>query len=93
MQPIFLTSLTTMIGFLSLNFAEVTSLNDLGNIASQQAQKLKLPVIQTNAFGMFYGAVFMLVFALVRGTSLQFDASPGYIISLLYLAVRTLLGT
>jgi len=59
----------------------------LGNVVSARNQRSELPVIQTNAYGMFYGAVFMLVFALVRGTSLQFDSSPGYIISLLYLAV------
>jgi predicted RND superfamily exporter protein len=34
MQPIFLTSLTTAIGFLSMNFSEVPPLNDLGNIAA-----------------------------------------------------------
>jgi len=33
-QPIFLTSLTTAIGFLSMNFSEVPPLNDLGNIAA-----------------------------------------------------------
>ena len=34
MQPVFLTSLTTVIGFLSMNFSEVPPLNDLGNIAA-----------------------------------------------------------
>ena len=33
-QPVFLTSLTTMIGFLSMNFSEVPPLNDLGNISA-----------------------------------------------------------
>ena len=33
-QPIFLTSLTTCIGFLSMNFSEVPPLNDLGNITT-----------------------------------------------------------
>ena len=33
-QPVFLTSLTTVIGFLSLNFADVQPLNDLGNITA-----------------------------------------------------------
>ena len=33
-QPVFLTSLTTCIGFLSMNFSEVPPLNDLGNITT-----------------------------------------------------------
>ena len=33
-QPIFLTSITTMIGFLGLNFSEVPPFNDLGNIVA-----------------------------------------------------------
>lgn len=34
MQPVFLTSLTTAIGFLSLNFSDAPPLNDLGNICA-----------------------------------------------------------
>ncbi|CAM2010744.1 efflux RND transporter permease subunit [Acanthopleuribacter pedis] len=34
MQPVFLTSLTTLVGFLSLNASAVVPLNDLGNITS-----------------------------------------------------------
>lgn len=34
LQPIFLTSLTTVIGFLSMNFSEVPPFHDLGNIVS-----------------------------------------------------------
>jgi predicted RND superfamily exporter protein len=34
MQPVFLTSLTTVIGFLSMNFSEVPPLKDLGNISA-----------------------------------------------------------
>ncbi len=33
-QPVFITSLTTGIGFLSMNFSEVPPLNDLGNITT-----------------------------------------------------------
>ena len=59
----------------------------LGNVVSARNQRNDLPVIQTNAFGMLYGAGFMLIFALVRGSQLQFDTSPSYLISLLYLAI------
>jgi len=33
-QPVFLTSLTTIVGLLSMNFSEVPPLNDLGNISA-----------------------------------------------------------
>jgi drug/metabolite transporter (DMT)-like permease len=59
----------------------------LGNIISARNQRHTLPVVQTNAFGMAYGAVFMLVLAVLRGVQLTFDPSPGYVLSLLYLAV------
>ena len=59
----------------------------LGNVVSARNQRLELPVIQTNAYGMLYGALFMLVFAILRGTQLQFDTSPSYVLSLIYLAI------
>lgn len=59
----------------------------LGNVVSARNQRHELPVIQTNAYGMLYGASFMLVLALVRGAQLQFDASTGYVLSLFYLAI------
>lgn len=34
LQPVFLTSLTTIVGFLSMNFSDVPPLRDLGNITS-----------------------------------------------------------
>jgi len=59
----------------------------LGNITSARNQRQGLPVVQTNAFGMAYGAAFMLVLALFRGAELTFDPSVGYVVSLLYLAI------
>ena len=59
----------------------------LGNVVSARNQRHELPVIQTNAYGMLYGAVFMLVTALLRGAELQFDTSPSYVLSLFYLAI------
>jgi len=58
-----------------------------GNMASQGAQKQKLPVIQSNAWGMFYGAVITGVIAVSEGHAFAFDWSPGYVTSLIYLAV------
>lgn len=59
----------------------------LGNVVSARNQRNKLPVIQTNTFGMLYGSIFMFILALFRGAQLQIDLSPDYIISLLYLAI------
>jgi drug/metabolite transporter (DMT)-like permease len=59
----------------------------LGNIVSARNQRHGLPVVQTNAFGMAYGAIFVLVLALFRGAELVFDTSVEYVASLLYLAI------
>ncbi len=59
----------------------------LGNVVSTRNQRHELPVLQTNAYGMLYGALFMLILAFLRGAQLEFDTSPGYIVSLIYLAV------
>ncbi|MEM8815049.1 MAG: EamA family transporter [Pseudomonadota bacterium] len=58
-----------------------------GNMASQGAQKAGLPVLQSNAWGMLYGAVFNTGFALYAGHSFTFEWSPGYVVSLVYLSV------
>lgn len=62
-------------------------LASLGNITSAYNQKKNLPVIQTNAFGMTYGAVFTFIVALIAGKEFNFDLSSSYIISLVYLAL------
>jgi drug/metabolite transporter (DMT)-like permease len=62
-------------------------LSSLGNIISAHNQRSNLPVLQTTAFGMMYGAVLMLVITLFLGKPLHFEISVGYIASLLYLSV------
>ncbi|WP_062058184.1 DMT family transporter [Aquimarina longa] len=60
----------------------------LGNIISSHNQrKFKLPVIQTNGFGMVYGAVAMLLIAIISGKDLTIDTSLSYIFSLAYLTI------
>ena len=71
---------------LLLSAAAVLSAS-VGNILSARNQRAGLPVVQTNAYGMAYGAAVTLVIAVVRGVSFTFDPSPSYILSLLYLAV------
>lgn len=71
---------------LGLCFA-ATYLASLGNIVSARNQRRRLPIIQSNAYGMAYGALAMLLVSLVGGRPLQFDPSPAYLGSLIYLAL------
>ena len=58
-----------------------------GNMLSQSAQKRQLPVVETNTWGMFYGAILTGIVALASGHEFNFDATFTYISSLAYLAV------
>ncbi len=64
-----------------------TYLASVGNILSARNQKHGIPVVQTNAWGMAYGALYMLVYALLSGVSFNYDPAWSYTLSLLYLAV------
>ncbi|MCH9695779.1 MAG: EamA family transporter [Gammaproteobacteria bacterium] len=75
---IFYGSLLAVMGALMASF---------GNMASQAAQKSKLPVVQSNAWSMLYGGIFTAVIALIRGQSFTFDTSTSYIVSLAYLTI------
>lgn len=59
----------------------------LGNTAAQVCHRRNIPVMQMQCYAMAYGAALMLGSALVRGVPLAFETTPGYIGSLLYLAV------
>jgi drug/metabolite transporter (DMT)-like permease len=63
-----------------------TYFSSLGNMVAIRNNRLKIPVIEGNTFGMLYGALFSFVIALVMGAPLTFDLRPGYVVSLLYLA-------
>ncbi len=88
----------------SLNLSDKTALGlvlslvstfmaSLGNIISARHQKYNLPVIQTNAYGMAYGAGIMGVIAIVLGKPFSFEMSFLYISSLFYLALfGTIIG-
>ena len=58
-----------------------------GNMVSQATQRANLPVMQTNAWGMFYGAVLMGVMSVANGYEFTFEWSASYVISLAYLTV------
>jgi len=58
-----------------------------GNMAMARIQRSGLPVIQTNAIGMAYGAIAIGIYSWLSGARFSFDPSPGYVLSLGYLAI------
>ncbi len=59
----------------------------VGNIISARNQKSGIPVVQANAWGMAYGTMIMIVFALFSQASFNYDPTLSYSLSLIYLAV------
>jgi drug/metabolite transporter (DMT)-like permease len=59
----------------------------LGNMVAVRQQRTGMPLIESNALGMAYGALFALVLAVARGAPLAFDWSIAYVGSLVWLAV------
>jgi drug/metabolite transporter (DMT)-like permease len=64
-----------------------TFMASLGNIISARHQNYELPVIQTNAYGMAYGAVIMGIIVVASGKPFNFELSFVYVGSLFYLIV------
>lgn len=62
-------------------------LASLGNIVSKTSQAKDLPILQSNAWGMFYGTLITAIVARGRGIPFDFEMTATYISSLLYLAV------
>ena len=65
----------------------------LGNMVSVQLQRSGLPVVQTTAYGLFYGGALTALVALARGLPFTFEYTALYAGSLVFLAVfPTVLG-
>ncbi len=59
-----------------------------GMLTSAWSQRKRgLPVLQSNAYGMFYGALAITLLTVARGSDFVFDPAPVYVLSLLYLAI------
>jgi drug/metabolite transporter (DMT)-like permease len=58
-----------------------------GNLVAARNQRQGLPVVQLNAFGMMYGALFVGLYALAAGRHFDFNWTPSYLLSLGYLAL------
>ena len=58
----------------------------VGNIVSARNQRHGIPVIESNTYGMTYGALIMLTLSLITGQEFSFEMTASYIGSLLFLA-------
>jgi drug/metabolite transporter (DMT)-like permease len=76
---------STLVG-ISLGLAGTLSFS-LGNIVSAKAQNADLPIVQTTAWSMLYGAIFTSLGCLVTDRHFSISFSPTYMISLFYLAI------
>ncbi len=59
----------------------------LGNMVSQRAQKSGLPILQSNAWGMLYGAIITGAISAYEGHSFAIDWSTNYLVSLAFLVL------
>ncbi len=64
-----------------------TALATGGNLVSMRMQKARLPIFETTAWGMAYGALFAALVATMLGVRWTFDAQLPYVASLAYLAL------
>ena len=62
-------------------------LSALGAVVAQRNQREHLPLWQSMAWGMLYGALFSLIATLALGHAIEFEATPAYVLSLLYLTI------
>ena len=62
-------------------------LSSFGSLVAHRNQTKELPLWQSLAWGMLYGALFSLAWAIAGGQRLEFEPTPAYVLSLLYLAV------
>jgi drug/metabolite transporter (DMT)-like permease len=62
-------------------------LSALGSIVAHRNQRDQLPLWQTMAWGMLYGSFFSFAVTIASGKPLAFEATPAYVLSLLYLTV------
>lgn len=64
-----------------------TYLASVGNIIAVRHADAGVPVAQANAFGMGYGGLFMLLYAIAETGELQYSLDPGYLLPLLFLSL------
>jgi drug/metabolite transporter (DMT)-like permease len=67
--------------------AAAVILSAASNMAAHRNHQARIPIWPSMAWGMLYGACFTLALTLALGKPLAFEATPAYVLSLLYLAV------
>jgi drug/metabolite transporter (DMT)-like permease len=75
----------TALGALYTAIAVIVSA--MAALAAHRNNDAHLPMWQSMAWGMLYGSLLALGITLASGKSLGFEATPAYILSLLYLAI------
>lgn len=75
----------TVFGLLMVIVGTVTA--SLGNMAAVVNTRRNLPVVAVNAHGMLWGALLSLITAASLGRQFNFSFEPGYVWSLVFLAV------
>jgi len=59
----------------------------IGNMLSIKNQKNNVPIVQANAWGMLYGAIFTSAMVVMQGKQFSFSFEIAYLSSLLYLSL------
>ena len=59
----------------------------LGSLVAHRNHDAKIPIWQSMAWGMLYGALFSIAWTWAAGKDFAFEATPAYVLSLLYLVV------
>ncbi len=59
----------------------------IGNMLSIKNQKNNVPIVQANAWGMLYGAIFTALIVVIQGKQFSFSFEPAYLSSLIYLSL------
>ena len=59
----------------------------LGSVVAHRNYDAKIPIWQSMAWGMLYGALFSIAWTWGTGKGFAFEATPAYVLSLLYLVV------
>ncbi|OUR63575.1 EamA family transporter [Colwellia sp. 39_35_sub15_T18] len=59
----------------------------IGNMLSIKNQQNNVPIVQANAWGMLYGAIFTCLVVVIQGKQFNFSFDAAYLTSLLYLSL------
>jgi len=75
----------TLLGLVMCLFGTFSA--SIGNMISIRNQNSKIPIVSANAWGMFYGAIFTGLAAIIQGKQFTFSFEVAYVSSLMYLSL------